>query len=84
MEMSRFECLLDNLEVNISRERQNVQHAGMHLLDCIDTFLLECKDEELKKRIEREKHVFKNSVIQIYYSLDHLKEIIHPKEWILK
>lgn len=78
-----FECRLESLESDVSRERQNIQYAAIHLMDRLETFMLECENQEIKKTVEREMKIFQNFIIQIYCSLDYLKKVLYPKEWIL-
>lgn len=78
---NHFDCLRDSLEINVIRERQNIQSAFIHLFVNLDEFMLKCKDRELLKKIERERLFLKHSIIQIYNSIDYLKEILKPVEW---
>lgn len=69
------------MELTAVRERQNIQHAALHLMDCLDNFLLECPDDIMKQRLTRERQILQNHIIQLYSSLDHIKMVVQPPEW---
>lgn len=68
------------LDLAITREKQNIQHAAMNFMDRMDEYLVWCTDASTKRQLERERHVLQNFFIQTYMSLDHMKAIVYPRE----
>lgn len=79
--MSHLKCQRDFFDLTLERERLNLQRSTMNLMDSLNEFLLYCKDEELNKKIEREKQILTSCIISIYYSIDYSRKLLFPIEW---
>lgn len=79
--MSHLKCQRDFFDLILKRERLNMQHSMFNLMDSLNEFIIFCEDEELRKKIEREKQVLSSSIISIYFSIDHARELLFPPEW---
>lgn len=75
------ECHKEALCVALRREKHNLQNVGIHLVESFDEFLLNCTDTQMKRQLERERHVLQNFVVQSYKSLDYMREVLFPKEF---
>jgi len=79
--MSHLKCQRDFFDLTLKRERLNMQHSIVYLMDSLNEFLLYCEDDDLRKKIEREKQVLTSCIISIYFSIDYARELLFPVEW---